>query len=446
MKRFSLLPVVLVMTSVLASGCNDTSPTENQLVVKDSLQVGFVWPAHPVGFAMVTEPPHQYIAYYDSNRVMTVAYRELGSDAWEKRRLVEKIGWDTHNYIAMTLDSKGHIHISGNMHVDTLVYFKSADPHNIQSLERVFPLVGDQEDRVTYPQFLEGPRGDLIFTYRDGGSGRGNQIYNRYDPGTGEWERLIDEPLVDGQGAMNAYLHGPVLGPDDYYHLIWVWRDTPDAETNHDISYAKSRDLINWKKSDGSEQSLPITIHNGEVIDPVPAGGGMLNGNTVIGFDHEDRPVVTYHKFDSAGYTQVYNARSEENGWQIYQATDWDFRWDFGGRGSINNRLGVYPVQPEGNRLVQRFWIDTVGTQRYALNKSDLAAVEQLRVDHTYPAYLDSVRSDHPEMQVNRVIHKTDDKEYYLLRWESLNRNRDRPRKEPIPSAQPLKLYHVVRE
>lgn len=445
MKRFLLLPVLLVMTTVLVSGCNDAPQTENQFVVKDSLQVGFVWPAHPVRFAMVTEPPHQYIAYYDSNRAMTVAHRELGSDNWEKKRLDEKIGWDTHNYIAMALDSKGHLHISGNMHVDTLVYFQSAEPHNIQSLERVYPLVGDQEDRVTYPEFFEGPRGDLIFTYRDGGSGQGNQIYNRYGPGTGEWKRLIDEPLVDGQGAMNAYLHGPVLGPDDYYHLIWVWRDTPDAATNHDISYAKSRDLINWQKSDGSEQSLPITIHNGEIIDPVPAGGGMLNGNTVIGFDHEDRPVVTYHKFDAEGHTQVYNARSEENGWQIYQATDWDFRWDFGGRGSINNRVGVYPVQPEGDRLVQRFWIDTVGVQRYVLNKSDLKAGEQLRVDHTYPAYLDSVRADHPEMQVNRVTNKSGEA-YYLLRWESLNRNRDRPREEPIPAAQPLKLYHVVKE
>ncbi|WP_372639130.1 BNR-4 repeat-containing protein, partial [Fodinibius sp.] len=167
--------------------------------------------------------------------------------------------------------------------------------------------------------------------------------------------------------------------------------------------------------------------------------------NTVIGFDHEDRPVVTYHKFDAEGHTQVYNARSEENGWQIYQATDWDFRWDFGGRGSINNRVGVYPVQPEGDRLVQRFWIDTVGVQRYVLNKSDLKAGEQLRVDHTYPAYLDSVRADHPEMQVNRVTNKSGEA-YYLLRWESLNRNRDRPREEPIPAAQPLKLYHVVKE
>ncbi|SHF69541.1 BNR repeat-containing family member [Fodinibius roseus] len=446
MKLLPLLPLLLVMTTVLVSGCNDVSQSEKRLVIKDSLQVGFIWPAHPVGFAMITESPHQYIAYYDSNRVMTVAHRELGSDNWEKRRLNEKIGWDTHNYIAMALDSKGYLHISGNMHVDTLVYFQSADPYDIQSLERVHALTGEQEDRVTYPEFFEGPRGDLIFTYRDGGSGRGNQIYNRYDPGTGKWKRLIDEPLVDGQGEMNAYLHGPVLGPDDYYHLIWVWRDTPDAATNHDISYAKSRDLVHWQKSDGSDQPLPITIDNGEIIDAVPAGGGMLNGNTVIGFDHQDRPVVTYHKFDAEGRTQVYNARREENGWQIYQATGWDFRWDFGGRGSINNRVGVYPVQPEGDQLVQRFWIDTVGVQRYALDKSDLKAVEQLRADHTYPAYLDGVRADHPEMRVNMVTDKIDGEEYYLLRWESLNRNRDRPREAPVPAARPLELYHVVKE
>lgn len=445
MKDLYILHSLIFITVILFSAC-DISGAEEKPVVKDYFQIDSIWPAHPVRFDMVTQPPHQYIAYYDSNRAMTVAHRELGSGNWEKRRLDEEIGWDTHNYISMALDSKGYIHVSGNMHVDTLVYFKSTEPYDIQSIKRESTLIGDKEDRVTYPEFIDGPGGDLVFTYRDGGSGQGNQIYNRYDPDEDTWQRLLDEPLVDGQGEMNAYLHGPVLGPDDYYHLIWVWRDTPDAATNHDISYAKSKNLVDWYKSDGSEQPLPITLENCEIIDPVPAGQGMLNGNTVIGFDDEGRPVVSYHKFDSDGNTQIYNARREEDGWEIYQATDWGFRWEFGGRGSINNRVGVRPVQPEADRLTQQYWVDTVGVQKYALRKSDLKATEELPLDNKYPAYLDAVRADHPEMQVNTVTNETEEGEVYLLRWESLKRNRDRPREEPIPSARPLELYHVVRE
>ena len=51
---------------------------------------------------------------------------------------------------------------------------------------------------------------------------------------------MLDVPLTDGQGLMNAYQSQPTLGPDGWYHLYWVWRDTPDCSTNHDLSYMKS--------------------------------------------------------------------------------------------------------------------------------------------------------------------------------------------------------------
>src|SRR5437763_1726114 len=81
--------------------------------------------------------------------------------------------------------------------------------------------------------------------------------------------------------------------------------------------------------------ALPITLATAEIIDRVPVHGGMINGNTKIGFDGQGRVVVTYHKFDSRGFTQIINARRERGGWKIYQTSDWDYRWDFSGGGSI---------------------------------------------------------------------------------------------------------------
>ena len=53
--------------------------------------------------------------------------------------------------------------------------------------------------------------------------------------------------LFDGQGRRNAYPLGPVTGPDGRFHVVWVWRDTPDCATNNNLSYARSRDLIHWE-------------------------------------------------------------------------------------------------------------------------------------------------------------------------------------------------------
>ena len=42
-------------------------------------------------------------------------------------------------------------------------------------------MVGDREVSCTYPRFIRGPAGELIFAYRDGRSGNGADIYNVYD-------------------------------------------------------------------------------------------------------------------------------------------------------------------------------------------------------------------------------------------------------------------------
>ena len=50
------------------------------------------------------------------------------------------------------------------------------------SFKRIPDLVDQNEKIYPYPHFLRGPRGELIFTYRDGRSGNGDQYFNVYDP------------------------------------------------------------------------------------------------------------------------------------------------------------------------------------------------------------------------------------------------------------------------
>lgn len=391
-----------------------------------------VWAGHEVPFALVVTESRIYVGYYDSARQLSVASRPRGSSWWTYARLPSWVGWDSHNSIAMAVDADGQLHVAANMHNDPLVYFRTTNAGDVRTLARVPTMVDAGAERsMTYPVFLKDAAGRLIFKYRDGGSGRGREIYNRLDGG---WKRLLDAPLVDGEGKRSAYFVGPVAGPDGWFHLSWVWRDTPDAATNHDLSYARSRDLVHWERSDGTPVPLPIRLGGAEVIDPVPVRGGMINNNTPIGFDAAGRTVIAFHKFDDAGNTQVFVARREAKGWRVAQASDWKgFRWEFGGMGSLDFRLRVAAPAMEGNMLrvpVVRdgkpidLLLDGATLARTG-ERPGVALADRLATRIAVPR----------GMQLNTM----EDRSGVAIAWATLPPHRDLPREE-VPEATVLRL------
>ncbi|RMF91493.1 MAG: hypothetical protein D6741_16060 [Planctomycetota bacterium] len=417
--------------------------------IVDRIPLEKVWAGHPVGFCLITEGDRQFAAYYDADRRMTVASRRLNERRWTIVKLDEYVGWDTHNYITMAIDAEGCLHLSGNMHVAPLVYFRSEKPWDITTLRRVEHMVGEREDRCTYPKFLTDPNGRLVFVYRDGSSGNGDRLWNVYDTTSRQWRRLLDQPLTSGQGLMNAYPIGPLQDKSGVYHTIWTWRDTPDCATNHDLSYARSADLEHWTDSRGRRLELPITLETSDIIDPVPAGGGLLNSNVRLGFDAQDRPIASYHKYDEAGNLQLYNARLEAPGkWVIYQVTDWDYRWEFGGGGSINTEISFSAVRVDHQgRLVQDYRHVKYGSGRWVLDEKTLRPIGTVPKERQ-PQEIVRVRSDFPGMQVQTSWDRNrgrDGPTAYLLRWETLGRNRDRPRPKPWPEPSDLELFVLER-
>lgn len=407
-----------------------------------TVDVAPVWSGHPVGFCLLTHGHRQFVAYYDADRTMTVAARSLDETTWHTRALPEKLGWDSHNYVTLAIDDAGRLHLSGNMHGVPLKYYRTREPLDIDTFEPA-AMVGDREDRVTYPRFFRGPEGAFLFTYRDGRSGNGEQIFNVYDTPTRTWRRLLDTPLTSGNGKANAYLQGPIPGPDGWYHMVWVWRDHPGCESNHDPSYARSRDLIHWENAAGAPLTLPLTMESPCVVDPVPAGGGVINGNVELGFDGHQRPVVSYHKYDAHGVTQVYNARFENGAWNIQQASAWDYRWEFRGGGAIVFEVELSAVHVAGTgRLRQTYTHVTHGSGAWLLDEATLTPLETIPsrgVDDVAPSKLttdlgrrqaaDSGSSDEPGVR-------------YVLQWETLPANRDKPR-EGLPP--PPSMLRVVR-
>ncbi|MBM3859152.1 MAG: hypothetical protein FJ395_05825 [Verrucomicrobia bacterium] len=415
------------------------------------IDIAEVWSGHPVGFALLTHGNTQYVAFYDKERRMTIAWRTLDVPSFRLHRFPDpgkvtpgkwsptQLVWDSHNSVTMAVDSDGQLHVTGNMHCHPLVYFRTTRPGDPTSLAWIGRMISDHEDRCTYPRFLRGGSGELIFAYRHGRSGNGVDYYNRYDPATRTWKRLLDTPLLDGQNRCNAYSVGPVKGPDGDYHLCWVWRDTPDCATNHDLCYARSKDLVHWETSDGKHLTLPITAATSEIVDPVPVKGGIINGNTKIGFDSTGRVILSYHKHDTNGHTQLYNARREANGWKIVQASGWKWRWDFSGGGTIGFGISVSPVSLTGDGKLAQTWSHReYGSGGWFLDEATLKPIGRYRPPRTS---MGPLRSTFPGMRVRSAEDRGQSDARYVLRWETLDANRDKPREGELPPPSMLQLY-----
>ena len=433
---------------------DETASTET---IDQVITVDKVWAGHPTGFCLLTHGKRQYIAYYNGERNMVVGQRNLDEEGFSlhvmpatyretSRGTSTVLGWDSHNYVTLGIDGEGFIHLSGNMHAHPLTYFRSTVPEDISTLEQVWGMVGREEQRCTYPKFLPTREGKMIYTYRDGGSGNGNQIYNIYDTGSRAWSRLLDTPLTDGKGLMNAYISSPQLRSDDWYHTYWVWRDTPDCQTNHDLSYMKSPDLQHWYNAFGQPVELPATYPESPVlVDPIPVKGGIINLAARFILDERDNPVFAYHKYDSTGYLQFYTAQIRDGNWIYKQVTDWDYRWEFKGGGSINSEviLKGFNGREDGYYELD-YWHIQYGHGTILLDERFEPCGKVLK-----PAPLNvrlKPEGDFPGLQVKiseDIGEPPEEGTRYLLKWETLDRNRDRPRPEPWPQPSQLYLYKL---
>ncbi len=254
--------------------------------------------------SLITHGNTQTIAFYDGDTNVVLAQRKIGTSAWKTRKTgYQGRAQDAHNVISLAIDGQGILHMVWDLHGQKLRYARSIAPGSLELTEEM-PMTGESEMRVTYPQFYNLPDGDLLFLYRDGASGNGNAMLNRFDVQTGKWDK-VQHPLVAGGGQRNAYLNTLGIDKKGGIHLSWVWRDTGDVATNHDVSYAFSPDQgKSWQKSTGEKYQLPITIENAEVAWKVPTNSELIN-QTSMTIDARNRPLIaTYWRPEGTNVPQ----------------------------------------------------------------------------------------------------------------------------------------------
>lgn len=354
----AIKPLALIAAgSVIFFVSNDSAATDSKKQVGEIGKVVIAdrtWAGIPVNISAISVGNIVYIGYYDAERQLSVARIDTSDGSVQRKRLDSTFaGWDAHNFISLTYDRNGFLHVAGNMHAVPLIYARMFDRDRLDSLRRVDSMIGEDESHVTYPKFFKFPDGALGFTYRQGKSGDGVEIINRFDGKS--WSRLSDRPIfapAPGDVPVSAYHTDYILGQDGYFHTAWVWRLTKGVENNFNVNYAKSKDLKQWFGSTGKPISSPLTPANSDVVDKVPPHSGLFN-NVKLGFNGLNEPVISYLKYDEDGHTQLYHARPTGAGWQIEKITSWESRWDFMGGGTKIQQISFSAIRSENGKVTE---------------------------------------------------------------------------------------------
>lgn len=265
---------------------------------------------------IVSDEKYQFIAFYDEKSQMVLGKRQIGKEVWEfsDTGLIGNC-LDAHNSISLGMDGDGYLHISFNQHANRLRYLRGVAPHSLELSDEMYMVDSVEEQTVTYPEFYKKQNGNLIFVYRSGYSGNGDLVMNEYDVRNKKWLRLQNK-LVGGEGLRNAYWQ-MYMDDKDIMYLSWVWRETPDVETNHDICYAWSIDGAKWYDSTGKNYQIPITLENAEVAWQVPQNCELINQTSMCS-DMEGNPLIaTYWRDPSDSIPQFRVVYNTGGGWDM---------------------------------------------------------------------------------------------------------------------------------
>ncbi|MBB2144895.1 neuraminidase [Pedobacter sp. LMG 31464] len=266
--------------------------------------------------SLTTFKNNQYAAYYDLDQFVVLAKRKLNSQTWEIAKTQYKgDATDAHKSISIMIDGAGYLHLAWGQHNNNLNYARSVKPESLVFGNKE-TMLGLKENKVSYPEFYKLANGNLLFFYRDGGSGNGNLMINRYDVQTKTWKRLQDN-LIDGEGKRNVYLQ-TAIDAKGTIHLSWVWRESPDVASNHDLCYAKSTDGgLTWQNSDGVKYQLPINAANAEYALKIPQNSELINQTSMFADENGNPFIATYWRNQGESILQYHIVYKTGKNWAV---------------------------------------------------------------------------------------------------------------------------------
>ena len=283
--------------------------------------------------ALTTYKDTQFISFYNAKGWVVIGKRKTGTAKWQLKQ-TKYTGniKDAHNSISITVDGDGYLHLAWDHHNNQLNYCKSVQPLSLDLTEKTL-MTGKNENSISYPEFYKMPSGDLLFLYRDGGSGRGNLVVNKYNIATKQWTQLHDN-LIEGEGQRNPYWQACV-DERGVVHISWVWRESPDVASNHDMCYARSIDGgLSWEKSTKQKYTLPITMDAAEHAWDIPEQSELINQTSMCTDTNGDPVIASYWRDKGSQVPQYHILYKKAGQWQVKNLLFRTTPFSLGGEGT----------------------------------------------------------------------------------------------------------------
>lgn len=325
--------------------------------------------------SMWTHGQDQYVVWVDGAGAPIIGRRDVGSGTalpggagWETfdlsslpgNPLGAPVDADAHNVFAVAVDADGFVHVTGNMHSSALRYLRSTEPRSITSWDEG-AMVGSAETQVTYPVFVTGPGGELLFFYRSGTSRSGRLVLNaltgRSDRSR-SWER-VGVILADSARGVAPYPNHIVVA-DGVIHVMHVWRTGPGAEANRVVAYVASRDGgRSWVNGDGDPVAVPVGVGASTEVAVVPGDLVVVNsGGAAV--DAAGNPVAVFRSRSRSG-----------GGGGLWMVSRVEGRWSAGQVPGTSGASGRAVLVRFGDRLVL-VWPTAAGTDETGVSAADV--------------------------------------------------------------------------
>lgn len=375
--KIVLFSVLILMSSLVsraqlkASGCAKIIPA------------GEAWAKNSVNTvifrrnSLVTYRDTQYIAYYDEAQNVVLGKRNIEAKDWELKVTPYKgDAKDAHKSISIMIDGDAYLHMSWGLHGGPFNYCKSVSPGSLV-LTKKMSMTGFKETAVTYPEFYRLANGNLLFLYRDGGSGNGSLMLNSYNTKTKKW-KMLQDGWINGEGERSPYWQ-MTIDNAGVIQISWVWRETGDVSTNHDMCYAKSEDGgLTWKKSTGEAYRLPITASTAEYALKIPQKSELINSTSIAADESNSPYIASYWRTTDDSVPQYRLIYKKDNVWQTQQ---------------ISNRKTPFSLSGGG-------------TKRIPISRPLLIVTEKNHKKHVYVFFRDVERGNKVSVAISNDVDK----------------------------------------